>query len=192
VSTAATPLPRVRRSARPATAALGRSIYTTGQAAKLCLVAPRTIVKWIEAGRLKCYRIPGSQDRRIRRQDLARFVAENGLPVPPELADLAGRSAVLLVGLPPVAIENARVTAVPDAFNAGAAAVDLLPAVVVVDARGMGRIEAGNLAAAAAALPCRPTCLVVGHPAYGAFAAEVAEADLERAVLAELVRREVM
>jgi len=55
-------------------------IYTTGQAAKICHVAPRTISKWFDNGRLKGYRIPGSQDRRIPQKNLIKFLIEHGFP----------------------------------------------------------------------------------------------------------------
>ena len=34
-------------------------VFTTGQVAKICKVAPRTVSKWFDSGRLKGYRIPG-------------------------------------------------------------------------------------------------------------------------------------
>src|SRR5947207_1217774 len=42
-----------------------KKVFTTGQVAKICKVAPRTVSKWFDSGRLRGYRIPGSQDRRI-------------------------------------------------------------------------------------------------------------------------------
>lgn len=57
-----------------------RKVFTTGQAAKICKVAPRTICKWFDSGRLRGYRIPGSQDRRIPRDQLIRFLRDNGMP----------------------------------------------------------------------------------------------------------------
>ena len=36
--------------------------------------------KWFDSGRLRGYRIPGSQDRRIPREQLIRFLKENGMP----------------------------------------------------------------------------------------------------------------
>ena len=36
-------------------------VFTTGQVAKICKVAPRTVSKWFDSGRLRGYRIPGSQ-----------------------------------------------------------------------------------------------------------------------------------
>lgn len=58
-----------------------QKIFTTGQVAKICRVAPRTVSKWFDAGRLKGYRIPGSQDRRIPREQLIRFMKENQMPL---------------------------------------------------------------------------------------------------------------
>ncbi len=55
-------------------------VFTTGQVAKICKVAPRTVSKWFDSGRLKGYRIPGSQDRRIPRDYLIKFLKEHGMP----------------------------------------------------------------------------------------------------------------
>ena len=60
-------------------------VLTVGQAAKLCNAAPRTVSRWFDSGKLRGYRIPGSQDRRIPREHLIRFLTENGMP----LGDLA-------------------------------------------------------------------------------------------------------
>lgn len=57
------------------------NVFTTGQVAKICKVAPRTVSKWFDSGRLKGYRIPGSHDRRIPRPYLVRFLKEHGMPV---------------------------------------------------------------------------------------------------------------
>ena len=57
------------------------TVVTTGQVAKICKVAPRTVSKWFDSGRLKGYRIPGSQDRRIPREYLSKFLKEPGMPL---------------------------------------------------------------------------------------------------------------
>jgi len=54
-------------------------VFSTFQAAKICHVAPVTIIRWIEAGRLASYKTPGGH-RRIREADLVSFIEENGLP----------------------------------------------------------------------------------------------------------------
>lgn len=56
-------------------------IYTTGQVSKALKVAPRTVSKWFDSGRLKGYRIPGSQDRRIPQDSLIRFMIANNVPL---------------------------------------------------------------------------------------------------------------
>ena len=54
-------------------------VFSTFQAAKICHVAPVTIIRWIEAGRLVSYKTPGGH-RRIRESDLVKFIEDNGLP----------------------------------------------------------------------------------------------------------------
>jgi two-component system response regulator RpaA len=54
-------------------------IFTIGDVAKVCKVAPRTVSKWFDSGRLHGYRIPGSQDRRIPREYLTKFLVEHGM-----------------------------------------------------------------------------------------------------------------
>lgn len=64
-------------------------VYTVGQAAKLCNVAPRTVVKWMDAGHLRGYRLPASQDRRIPHEFLLAFLREHKMPQADELALVA-------------------------------------------------------------------------------------------------------
>jgi excisionase family DNA binding protein len=61
----------------------GPRVFTTGQVAKICSVAPRTVQKWFDSGKLRGYRIPGSQDRRVPREQLIRFLRDNGMPETP-------------------------------------------------------------------------------------------------------------
>ena len=79
-------------------------VFTTGQVAKICKVAPRTVSKWFDSGRLKGYRIPGSQDRRIPRDSLIKFLKEHGMPLG-DLEDEA-MAKVLIVAQDQVLIEN--------------------------------------------------------------------------------------
>src|SRR3954470_2696610 len=73
-----------------------KQVFTTGQVAKICQVAPRTVSKWFDSGKLRGYRIPGSQDRRIPREQLIRFLKEYGMP----LGDLEEQELhkILLIG----------------------------------------------------------------------------------------------
>lgn len=60
----------------------GVDVFTTGQVSRLLGTAARTVSKWCDSGLLPCYRIPGSQDRRILRTHLRAFLAKSGMPDP--------------------------------------------------------------------------------------------------------------
>jgi excisionase family DNA binding protein len=60
--------------------AKGKNVLTTGDVARICNVAPRTVSKWFDSGQLKGYRIPGSKDRRIPLPELLRFMKANNMP----------------------------------------------------------------------------------------------------------------
>ena len=72
----------------------GRNVLTTGDVAKICNVAPRTVSKWFDSGQLKGYRIPGSKDRRIPVSELIRFMKVHNMPT---TALSAGKMRVLIV-----------------------------------------------------------------------------------------------
>ncbi len=55
-------------------------VLTTGQVARICKVAPRTVSKWFDRGQLQGYKIPGSRDRRIPVRQLLSFMKEHGMP----------------------------------------------------------------------------------------------------------------
>jgi len=61
--------------------AKGKNVLTTGDVAKICNVAPRTVSKWFDNGQLKGYRIPGSKDRRIPLGELVRFMKAHNMPI---------------------------------------------------------------------------------------------------------------
>ncbi|MCA9274744.1 MAG: response regulator [Phycisphaerales bacterium] len=58
-----------------------KDVLTTGEVAKICNVAPRTVSKWFDSGQLKGYRIPGSKDRRIPVTELYRFMKAHHIPM---------------------------------------------------------------------------------------------------------------
>lgn len=71
-----------------------KDVLTTGEVAKICNVAPRTVSKWFDSGQLKGYRIPGSKDRRIPLNELVRFMRSHGIPMD---GLTTGRTRVLIV-----------------------------------------------------------------------------------------------
>lgn len=58
-----------------------KDVLTTGEVAKICNVAPRTVSKWFDSGALIGYRIPGSKDRRIPLNQLIKFMKVHGMPL---------------------------------------------------------------------------------------------------------------
>ena len=71
-----------------------KDVLTTGEVAKICSVAPRTVSKWFDSGALHGYRIPGSKDRRIPLNQLIRFMKQHGMPLN---GLMTGQTRILIV-----------------------------------------------------------------------------------------------
>jgi len=71
-----------------------KSVFTTGEAAKICKVSQQTIIRCFDNGQLKGFRVPGSRFRRIPREALYKFMKDNGIPTD---ALESGKRKVLLV-----------------------------------------------------------------------------------------------
>lgn len=117
-----------------------KDVLTTGEVAKICNVAPRTVSKWFDAGQLKGYRIPGSKDRRIPLGNLLQFMKEHNIPMD---GIHSGKTRVLVVDreadvretLRKVLAEQANyeVRASPSAFAAGLECERFRPHVLLLD-----------------------------------------------------------
>ena len=57
-----------------------KTVFTTGEAAKICKVSQQTIIRCFDNGTLKGFRVPGSRFRRIPRDQLFSFMKDNGIP----------------------------------------------------------------------------------------------------------------
>ncbi len=57
-----------------------KTVFTTGEAAKICKVSQQTIIRCFDNGSLKGFRVPGSRFRRIPRDQLYSFMKDNGIP----------------------------------------------------------------------------------------------------------------
>ncbi len=71
-----------------------KTVFTTGEAAKVCKVSQQTIIRCFDSGQLKGFRVPGSRFRRIPRDALYRFMKEIGIPTD---ALESGRRRILIV-----------------------------------------------------------------------------------------------
>ena len=64
-----------------------RSYLTTFEVSRLCEVNPTTVQNWVKENKLPAHVTPGGH-RRIRKEDLVRFLRDFGMPIPPELSAL--------------------------------------------------------------------------------------------------------
>jgi len=145
-----------------------KKVFTTGQVAKICKVAPRTVSKWFDSGRLRGYRIPGSQDRRIPREHLIRFLKEHGMPLG-ELEE-EGWHKILIIGAEQLFIERLQELLPEDedfkyelaqsGFEAGIQAESFHPDSIIVDL-AMGRSEALQIAQNLRRNPAYETTLII-------------------------------
>ncbi len=71
-----------------------KTVFTTGEAAKICKVSQQTIIRCFDSGQLRGFRVPGSRFRRIPREALYRFMKENNIPTD---ALESGRRRILIV-----------------------------------------------------------------------------------------------
>ncbi len=116
-------------------------IYTTGQVSKLCQVATSTVNKWVDSGKLKAFRVPGSRHRRIAQKDLIRFLKANNFPLDQikyddvanilVVSDQGTLIDVLRRGLVPN--KSFRIVSARNIFEAGFEAERLRPDCAVID-----------------------------------------------------------
>ena len=71
-----------------------KTVFTTGEAAKICKVSQQTIIRCFDNGSLKGFRVPGSRFRRIPREQLFAFMKDNGIPTD---ALESGKRKILIV-----------------------------------------------------------------------------------------------
>jgi excisionase family DNA binding protein len=146
-----------------------KKVFTTGQVAKICKVAPRTVSKWFDSGRLRGYRIPGSQDRRIPREHLIRFLKEHHMPLG-ELEE-EGWHKILVIGAEQLFIDRLRellpededykYEVAPSGFEAGLKAESFHPDTIIIDL-AMGRSESLLIAQNLRRKPQFETTMIVG------------------------------
>jgi two-component system response regulator RpaA len=145
-----------------------KKVFTTGQVAKICKVAPRTVSKWFDTGKLRGYRIPGSQDRRIPREQLIRFLKEYGMPLG-ELEE-EGWHKILVIGAEKPFIDRIKELLPEDddykyekadsGFEAGMQAESFHPDSIIIDL-SMGRTEGLTIARNLRKNPTHEQALIV-------------------------------
>ena len=117
-----------------------KTVFTTGEAAKICKVSQQTIIRCFDSGGLKGFRVPGSRFRRIPREHLYAFMKENNIPTD---ALESGKRKVLVVDddrdlvelLVDVLERDGRfeTRAVNNGFEAGMTVKDYRPDLIILD-----------------------------------------------------------
>lgn len=74
-----------------------KNLFTTGEAAEVCNISQQTIIRCFDSGRLDGFRIPGSRFRRIPRENLIKFMKDNGIPLDNLNSQKTGKIKVLIV-----------------------------------------------------------------------------------------------
>ena len=117
-----------------------KTVFTTGEAAKICKVSQQTIIRCFDSGQLRGFRVPGSRFRRIPREALYRFMKENNIPTD---ALESGRRRILIVDDDPAMVDlisdvlanDARfeIKVVNNGFAAGMQAKEYHPDLIILD-----------------------------------------------------------
>ena len=117
-----------------------KTVFTTGEAAKVCKVSQQTIIRCFYNGQLKGFRVPGSKFRRIPREALYKFMKDNQIPTD---ALENGKRKVLLVDDDPEIVElinkaldddgRFEVRIAANGFDAGMMVKEYRPDLIVLD-----------------------------------------------------------
>jgi len=77
---------------------MDKKVLTTYEVAEHCHVTPRTVVQWINEGKLKAYRTPGNHSR-IEAEEFLDFLHKYNMPIPSDLMgeNSSGRRRILIV-----------------------------------------------------------------------------------------------
>ena len=117
-----------------------KTVFTTGEAAKICKVSQQTIIRCFDSGQLKGFRVPGSRFRRIPRDQLFSFMRDNGIPTD---ALESGKRKILIVDddaelvelITDVLVRDGRfeTRTVNNGFDAGMMVKEYHPDLIVLD-----------------------------------------------------------
>ncbi|MBF0479454.1 MAG: response regulator [Candidatus Omnitrophica bacterium] len=120
---------------------------TTGEMAHYCHVTYRTVLKWIEDGKLKAYRTPGKHSR-VAAEEFVRFLRDYQMPIPEEFRSLAESKKILVVDDDKNMIKSLQrllknagyneIEAAFDGFEAGRKFFEFEPHLVLLDIRMPG------------------------------------------------------
>jgi two-component system response regulator VicR len=82
---------------------------SSGEIASYCDVNLRTVIRWIESGKLKGFKLPGRGNNRVLVDDFIEFLNDHGMPIPEALMSDAAPSILIVDDEMPVAKSIQRV-----------------------------------------------------------------------------------
>ena len=117
-----------------------KQALTTGEIAKYCGVNFRTVIRWIERGHLKSYKLPGRGDNRVKNEDFVEFLMANDMPIPSDFVQVNNRIVVVDDEKPmadaiarALKLENYEVGIANSGFEAGAMITAQEPGLMTLD-----------------------------------------------------------
>lgn len=127
-----------------------KKTLTTGEIAEHCGVNFRTVIRWIDRGLLKAYKLPGRGDNRVQVRDFLSFLHQNNMPIPETFGPNDRRA--LIVDDDPAAAKAIQRTLrqagfdtriASDGFGAGTLLESFEPSAVTLDLNmpGIGGLE---------------------------------------------------
>ena len=82
---------------------------TSGEIAAYCDVNLRTVIRWIESGKLKGFKLPGRGNNRVLVEDFIEFLERHNMPIPEALKGTANPAVLIVDDEMPVAKSIQRV-----------------------------------------------------------------------------------
>lgn len=173
---------------------------STHDVARLCGVAPRTVLRWVDAGVLPGYQTGGGR-RRICKSDLVDFMRGRGMDVPAELSPHRYRVAIvdddrlhvqMLSRMLVDAYAGLEVESAADGFAAGALVFSFKPHLIFLDLvmPGMDGFEVCRRIRADTSFDDVGIVIVTGH-LTDAWRLRLAELGADECMVKPLRRRDL-
>ncbi|WP_290698207.1 response regulator [Amphritea sp.] len=117
---------------------------TSGDIANYLDVTQRTVIRWINSGKLKGFKLPGRGNNRIQTVDFIDFLKQNKIPIPDQLKEEFSpvSTSILLIDDEPAVLRamtralkplHLNIHSAADGFHAGLLLEQLNPAMIVLD-----------------------------------------------------------
>ncbi len=121
-----------------------KKVFTTREVGNFCGVDLTTVINWIKQDKLKAYKTAGGH-RRIKREDLRKFMEKYSMPIPEEIKEADGKKILVVDDDPNILNlisntlkklpENYRMATAADGFEAGQKLALFKPTHIILDIR---------------------------------------------------------